>query len=206
MTFCEILVSGNTFIFAPFFRVVPDVSRRLGADGHSFVFLVVSLQNLLHFRGLQQSHTGGQLRVTVICKTQDDTKHILYLNLHIHLQLVLRCPRPVLGFIFKAFIVIFTWSGLILDKIIFLYLPLLPNTNPFISSDCFKSYTSLGQKFSFGLGSNGPRHVYNTKAALFQILPFLWTLYSCLYSVPSTLTVWGLHNLLPLFDRGQFSP
>lgn len=45
---------------------VPEVGRWFSADGDSFVLLIISFKDLLNFRRLQQSHTGGKLSVTVI--------------------------------------------------------------------------------------------------------------------------------------------
>lgn len=39
--------------------VSPEICRRLCADGHGFVFLIIPLENLLTFRRLQQGDTGG---------------------------------------------------------------------------------------------------------------------------------------------------
>lgn len=51
---------------------VPEVGGGLSADGDSFVLLIVSFQDLLHLGSLQQGHTGGQLSVAVIWRTETD--------------------------------------------------------------------------------------------------------------------------------------
>lgn len=45
---------------------VPEVGWWLGGDGDSFVLLIISFQDLLNLRRLQQGHTGGELSVAVI--------------------------------------------------------------------------------------------------------------------------------------------
>lgn len=45
---------------------VPEVGRWFSADGDSFVLLIISFEDLLDLRSLQQCHTGGELSVTVI--------------------------------------------------------------------------------------------------------------------------------------------
>lgn len=61
---------------------LPEVSRGLSADGHRFVFLIITLEDLFTFWRLQQSNTGGY-RWTVSRETNTDAgqSSVLTINL-----------------------------------------------------------------------------------------------------------------------------
>lgn len=54
---------------------IPEVGRWLGTDGNCFVLLIVSFQYLLHLWSFQESHTGGQLSVTMIFYTANTNRN-----------------------------------------------------------------------------------------------------------------------------------